>query len=147
MQVGDAVRAALAALGARLASGDALVILVGDHGTPLNGSAHSSDPVPLFMYGTGSRSAAARALGLQELTGATVMHQPVLPAASFPLLFPFGVACQAPTNFSMVMSAWTHHARTSDSTVIVVLAVATALALSVSMVATISTAGSRSKRE
>ena len=72
--VADAVNAALAAL-----TGDYLLVVTGDHGTPMGSSQHSADPVPLLLYGPGATAAALRA-GLGE---------PVVPAVDFPLAFPF----------------------------------------------------------
>lgn len=78
------VNAAITTLSRRT---DAMVVVTGDHMTPLNGTAHSSEKVPVLIYGAGARSAAARAIGRSSADDA--LRPPSINASDIPLLFPF----------------------------------------------------------
>ena len=101
VDVTASVRATLSVLEPRLRAGDAMVVVTGDHMTPLNGTDHSSESVPLLLYGAGARSAAAAALGAELSASLTVPH---VSTTAFPRLFSFWgggpVSCE-PSTFNL----------------------------------------------
>lgn len=86
-EAADVAAAVLAAVYILAHRADAIVVVTGDHATPLNGTAHSPEKVPVLVYGHGARAAAARAIGRSRADDA--LHPPSINASDLPLLFPY----------------------------------------------------------